>query len=495
MPRKQVPTKQPASVCKMRRSVRIAEKQDNPGPPKQGISGQGQDKHTKKHMSESQEDKQDILINQNDPEEMSEYDKIRQINIEERKKKFQELGLNEAKKMLSESLTKKISNNSSNKRLGAGKVQSKEQDKGNKSQQVPPRRSMRIQEKKQGISGQRQFVKDPQLCPFNSGPLGPLHKSQGWCTYCRPSQEDSKPSQEDSKPSQEDSKHSQEDSKPSKEESKPSASPNLRPWPVLSPNSALSKRSEEDLRPFTCPYCDKKFVSNGKLRRHRREVHVRQKYQCSQCIASFTRKYRLKNHMKLGKHKKSKPSYECSICSVKFRRKQALDRHINEVHSKIGQIKCPECEKVFTRVENMKSHMRRFHSDQPQLYKCDICNKMFTHTGTLKRHKAQIHERFRYECSECSAEFSRKVGLDKHVESGKHYVDFYCDSCKQKLVFRSMKMLKKHVKVRNAYPDGFELRCSGIPRQSYHFYMRGGVKKEEKEKFIREGLRKARVNN
>ena len=38
------------------------------------------------------------------PEEMSEYDKIRQKNIEERQRKFQELELNEAKKTLSNSL-------------------------------------------------------------------------------------------------------------------------------------------------------------------------------------------------------------------------------------------------------------------------------------------------------------------------------------------------------------------------------------------------------
>ena len=38
------------------------------------------------------------------PEEMSEYDKVRQKNIEERQRKFQELELNEAKKTLSNSL-------------------------------------------------------------------------------------------------------------------------------------------------------------------------------------------------------------------------------------------------------------------------------------------------------------------------------------------------------------------------------------------------------
>ena len=55
------------------------------------------------------------------PEEMCEYDKIRQKNIEERQRRFQELKLNEAKNTLSNSLkfTKKVQ--TSHKGVSAGK--------------------------------------------------------------------------------------------------------------------------------------------------------------------------------------------------------------------------------------------------------------------------------------------------------------------------------------------------------------------------------------
>ena len=57
----------------------------------------------------------------NIPEEMCEYDKIRQKNIEERQRKFQELKLNEAKTTLSNSLKLTKNVKTSNKGVTAGK--------------------------------------------------------------------------------------------------------------------------------------------------------------------------------------------------------------------------------------------------------------------------------------------------------------------------------------------------------------------------------------
>ena len=87
---------------------------------------------------------------------MSEYDKIRQKNIEERQRKFQELQLNEAKTRLSDSLNlaKKVKPSTSRRGLAAIK---KEQ-----SNNEPVRRSLR-QQKIEAETGLKLPDKEPTL--------------------------------------------------------------------------------------------------------------------------------------------------------------------------------------------------------------------------------------------------------------------------------------------------------------------------------------------
>ena len=242
------------------------------------------------------------------------------------------------------------------------------------------------------------------------------------------------------------------------------------------------------IKSFQCNICNKSFNREDNLNDHKKEVHDGQRFKCPKCSASFTQKVNLKKHMKAGKHKKSQHLHKCSICSTKFKRKYHLDRHIKEVHSQEMQIKCPECDQVFTREEHMRSHIRLAHSDEPTMYKCETCDKMFSHTYTLRRHVKQVHEKSCFRCQECSATYTQKYKLENHVTSGNHLVDFYCHSCKKWLAFKNISALQNHVKVRDAYPDGFKLRCSSIPREKYYYHMLGGIKERQKQIFIKWGL-------
>ena len=88
------------------------------------------------------DEENNIVFCHDDPEEMSEYEKIRQKNIAERQRKFQELQLNEAKTRLSDSLnltpmTKKARTNTSYRGLAV----KKEKEQSNE----PVRKSLRLQ--------------------------------------------------------------------------------------------------------------------------------------------------------------------------------------------------------------------------------------------------------------------------------------------------------------------------------------------------------------
>ena len=96
----------------------------------------GNDSETKENEFDEENN---IVFYHDDPEEMSEYEKIRQKNIEERQRKFQELQLNETKTRLSDSLnlTKKAKTNTSYRGLAVRK----EKEQSNE----PVRKSLRLQ--------------------------------------------------------------------------------------------------------------------------------------------------------------------------------------------------------------------------------------------------------------------------------------------------------------------------------------------------------------
>ena len=152
---------------------------------------------------------------------------------------------------------------------------------------------------------------------------------------------------------------------------------------------------------------------------------------------------------KKGRHGKREeiPPYkwdnECNVCGRKFSKRWNMNRHVREAHS-TQKIQCPDCEQVFTREENLKTHQKTHHRSAP-VFKCDICGKIFTHVGTLRRHEVQIHaEPRRKKCPDCPASYARMEKLEQHIRSGKHHIEYYCKCCRQKIIFKSVKAKNAH---------------------------------------------------
>ena len=84
-----------------------------------------------------------------------------------------------------------------------------------------------------------------------------------------------------------------------------------------------------------------------------------------------------------------------------------------ERNLKIKSIECSLCNKSFTKISNLNSHVANVH-DKKKNHKCLKCGKMFFKLSNLKDHNA-VHEGIRFKCDECSMDFSRKYDLKKHV--------------------------------------------------------------------------------
>ena len=62
------------------------------------------------------------------------------------------------------------------------------------------------------------------------------------------------------------------------------------------------ERLHLDIRPFTCEYCDKRFVTKDRLRGHIRTHTGEKPYECDQCDFACAERGNLRKH-KRNKHK------------------------------------------------------------------------------------------------------------------------------------------------------------------------------------------------
>lgn len=88
---------------------------------------------------------------------------------------------------------------------------------------------------------------------------------------------------------------------------------------------------------------------------------------CRYCDIKFRSKVRLKKH-----EAKHKSGFKCHLCSKIYPTSRQLHNHLN-IHSRKGSHLCQTCGKQFTLPENLARHQRIHLGVKP--FKCDICGK------------------------------------------------------------------------------------------------------------------------
>ncbi|TPX63660.1 hypothetical protein SpCBS45565_g06445 [Spizellomyces sp. 'palustris'] len=79
------------------------------------------------------------------------------------------------------------------------------------------------------------------------------------------------------------------------------------------------------------------------------------KYMCQTCSRVFTRLYNLKSHIR--SHQGLRP-FKCKFCSASFTRNHDLNRH-ERTHADVKPFTCPVCLKKFSRKDALKRHQRQ----------------------------------------------------------------------------------------------------------------------------------------
>ena len=74
---------------------------------------------------------------------------------------------------------------------------------------------------------------------------------------------------------------------------------------------------------------------------------------------------------------------------------------------------------------------------------CDQCSATFTLKSSLMKHIKQVHNKIRYPCEECEKSYTSKQNLLYHIQSVHLKVKHYCNFCTS--VFKLKAGLKHHL--------------------------------------------------
>lgn len=140
---------------------------------------------------------------------------------------------------------------------------------------------------------------------------------------------------------------------------------------------------------YTCDLCDLTFTRWFRLKDHMVVHQGLRPFQCQKCCRNFSTKDSLKRH--LISHTKAK-RFACNQCKKSFALFHNLLHHINCVHEKLRPFQCQECGRGYSGGTALKHHMTT-HTGVKQ-FACDLCDKSYTQLHCLKRHKFVIHEQY-----------------------------------------------------------------------------------------------------
>ena len=136
--------------------------------------------------------------------------------------------------------------------------------------------------------------------------------------------------------------------------------PDIYNVPTVNP-SVLSQQTN-DLKKFSCPHCDRKFVREKAFLAHKSNYH-------NESVK-----------VEAGK----KPLLSCKLCGLKFEAPVQMEKHMLS-HTKAKPFQCLVCNKGFVSKSNLSAH-QRLHEGTALRYKCTLCDKKFSHRSEVKQH-------------------------------------------------------------------------------------------------------------
>lgn len=134
--------------------------------------------------------------------------------------------------------------------------------------------------------------------------------------------------------------------------------------------------------------------------------------QCSICDKTYKTMAGLKYHLKT--HTGVKP-FTCPYCKKKFTANVNLNAHIRYVHSETKPNLCTLCDRKFATLDHLKKHVMSVHQKERK-HLCSVCGKSFSQASHLTQHSLIHLDQKPFLCNCCEAGFFKRIDLQRHIE-------------------------------------------------------------------------------
>ena len=130
---------------------------------------------------------------------------------------------------------------------------------------------------------------------------------------------------------------------------------------------------------------------------------------------------------------------KCHHCDTAFASIAHAKLHAEEVHGH-KKYQCLQCSKEFTRQNDLARHKASGHGDSKE-FVCPYCETTLSRKDKLVQHIRDIHEKRKdFKCPKCPLIFARKDTLEKHIirataDPTKHGVEEHCAGCGKDFIF------------------------------------------------------------
>lgn len=199
-----------------------------------------------------------------------------------------------------------------------------------------------------------------------------------------------------------------------------------------------------------CDICNKDFTSKQRLRSHLL-YHVKSKYSCKRCPATYNVLKLYRAHLLQHNAPKERKIYSCELCNKEFTKKSNMKQHLECVHLGLDKRICEICAKTFKYDKSYKEHMQKHTGYKP--FKCEYCEKQFCTRKQLRFHINLHHTTKSFDCDICAKSYKCEAYLRKHILEEHSGRQFFCTLCDFESYRKSS--LQKHRKVcteRTLYP-------------------------------------------
>lgn len=166
---------------------------------------------------------------------------------------------------------------------------------------------------------------------------------------------------------------------------------------------------------FKCELCEETFRRKALYRMHMYSHTGNYPYNCEKCDKGFL------NQNSLVRHRNAHKSYKCSECTEEFPKWSQLVAHRHGMHSS-NEHKCSVCERIFSTKRMLKHHsVVHQQLEDRMVFQCKLagCPRFFVHHKNLLAHQRSKHENRKFICGigECGRELSSKQKLEAHMKT------------------------------------------------------------------------------